>query len=70
VIRALRVFTEIYVLTNGGPAGSTETVVPYDYQQATTNNDLGYAAALSTLLLIVTVLLTVLVRWWRGRMED
>ena len=69
-IRALRVFTEIYVLTNGGPAGSTQTVVPYDYQQVTSNNDLGYAAAISTLLLIVTVLLTVLVRWWRGRMED
>ncbi|HET9168499.1 MAG TPA: sugar ABC transporter permease [Actinospica sp.] len=69
-IRALRVFTEIYVLTDGGPAGSTQTVVPYDYQQVTTNNDIGYAAAVSTLLLIVTVLLTVLVRWWRGRLED
>lgn len=70
VIRGLRVFTEIYVLTNGGPAGSTQTVVPYVYQTATTNNDIGYAAAISTVLLALTVLLTVLVLWWRGRMED
>jgi multiple sugar transport system permease protein len=70
VIRGLRVFTEIYVLTDGGPAGSTQTVVPYDYLQATTNNDVGYAAAVSTLLLLATFLLTLLVRWWRGRVED
>lgn len=70
VIRGLRVFTEIYVLTNGGPAGSTQTVVPYVYQQATTNDDVGYAAAISTVLLLFTVLLTVLVRWWRGHVEE
>jgi multiple sugar transport system permease protein len=70
VIRGLRVFTEIYVLTDGGPAGSTQTVVPYDYLQATTNNDVGYAAAISVLLLTATILLTLLVRWWRSRVED
>jgi len=70
VIRGLRVFTEIYVLTDGGPAGSTQTVVPYDYMQATTNNDVGYAAAISTMLLVVTALLTLAVRWWRAKVED
>jgi multiple sugar transport system permease protein len=69
VIRSLRVFTEIYVLTNGGPGGSTQTVVPYTYMQATVNNDVGYASAISTMLLIVTVLLTLAVRWWRARVE-
>jgi multiple sugar transport system permease protein len=70
LIRGLRVFTEIYVLTGGGPAGSTQTVVPYTYLQATTNNDVGYASAVSTLLLLATVALTVLVRWWRAKGED
>ena len=70
VIGGLRVFTEIYVLTDGGPAGATQTVVPYDYMQATTDNDVGYAAAVSTMLLIVTVLLTLAVRWWRARVEE
>jgi len=70
LIRGLRVFTEIYVLTNGGPAGSTQTVVPYDYLQATTDNDVGYAAAISTMLLLATVVLTLLVRWWRARGDE
>ncbi|WP_084315882.1 carbohydrate ABC transporter permease [Actinospica robiniae] len=70
VIRGLRVFTEIYVLTGGGPGGATQTVVPYDYLQATTENDVGYAAAVSTMLLVVTVLLTLAVRWWRARVEE
>ena len=70
VIRGLRVFTEIYVLTDGGPGGATQTVVPYDYLQATTNNDVGYAAAISTLLLLVAVLLTLALRWWRARVEE
>ncbi|HEV3169402.1 MAG TPA: sugar ABC transporter permease [Actinocrinis sp.] len=70
VIRGLRVFTEIYVLTNGGPAGSSQTIVPYDYLQATTNNDIGYASAISVLLLLATILLTLLVRWWRAKVED
>jgi multiple sugar transport system permease protein len=58
------------VLTGGGPAGSTQTVVPYTYLQATTNNDVGYASAVSTLLLLATIALTVLVRWWRAKRED
>jgi multiple sugar transport system permease protein len=70
VIRGLRVFTEIYVLTNGGPAGSSQTIVPYDYLQATTNNDIGYASAISALLLFATIVLTLLVRWWRAKVED
>lgn len=70
VIRGMRVFTEIYVLTGGGPAGSTQTVVPYDYVQATTDNDVGYAAAVSVLLLIATVLLTLLVWRWRARRDE
>jgi len=70
IIRGLRVFTEIYVLTNGGPAGSTETVTTFGYKQATTGNDTGYATAISTLLLLATVVLTALILWWRRRRED
>jgi multiple sugar transport system permease protein len=70
IIRGLRVFTEIYVLTNGGPAGATETVTTFGYKQATTGNDTGYATAISTMLLAATVVLTALVLWWRRRRED
>jgi multiple sugar transport system permease protein len=69
IIRGLRVFTEINVLTNGGPGGATETVVTSTYKAATVNNDAGYASAVSTLLLVATVLLTSLTLWWRNRTE-
>jgi len=69
VIRGLRVFTEIYVLTNGGPAGSTETTITYAYNAGVQNNDIGYASSIATLLLVVTIIITLLLRWWRGRVE-
>jgi multiple sugar transport system permease protein len=69
IIRGLRVFTEINVLTGGGPGGSTETIVTTTYKAATVNNDAGYAAAISTMLLLVTIALTSLTLWWRNRQE-
>ena len=69
IIRGLRVFTEIYVLTGGGPAGSTETIVTYTYKQGIQNSQLGLASAVSTVLFVVTVLLTCLTLWWRRRKE-
>lgn len=69
VIRGLRVFTEIYVLTNGGPAGSTQTAITYAYTAGVTNGDLGYASAIATVMLVITVVVTLLLRWWRGRVE-
>jgi len=69
LIRGLRVFTEIYVLTHGGPGGATESVVTYTYSTTVTGNDAGYAAAISTLLLVVTILLTAVTLWWRQRRE-
>jgi multiple sugar transport system permease protein len=69
LIRGIRVFTEIYVLTGGGPAGSTETIVTYTYKSGIQNNNLGMASAVSTLLFLATVLLTCLTLWWRNRRE-
>ena len=69
LIRGLRVFTEIYVLTNGGPGGATESIVTLTYKTTVTGNDAGYAAAISTLLLVTTIVLTGLTLWWRHRVE-
>ena len=69
IIRGLRVFTEIWVSTNGGPAGSSESVVTYLYRQFSQNNDTGYAAAIGTALLVVTMVLTCLMLLWRRRKD-
>nr|MBX2861896.1 sugar ABC transporter permease [Vampirovibrio sp.] len=51
-IGCLKVFTEIYVLTRGGPVGSTRTLVYYIYQQAFENLDLGIACAAGLVLMV------------------
>ncbi|WP_405775198.1 carbohydrate ABC transporter permease [Streptomyces sp. NBC_01538] len=66
-IRGLRVFTEVYVLTGGGPAGSTEVWMTRAYTLGFTRNDIGGASAASVVLLCVTLLLTVTVNYFRTR---
>jgi multiple sugar transport system permease protein len=46
----------IYVMTQGGPAGSTETVATYIYVTAFKSLDKGYASAVASLLLVLLVL--------------
>lgn len=52
VIGGFNVFISILLMTNGGPAGSTEVPLTYMYKQAFGFLDFGYAAALSFLLAI------------------
>ncbi|WP_262505615.1 carbohydrate ABC transporter permease [Streptomyces sp. TRM68367] len=66
-IRGLRVFTEVYVLTGGGPAGSTDVWMTRAYTLGFTRNDIGGASAASAVLLGVTLLLTVMVNYFRKR---
>lgn len=61
-IRALRIFTEVYVLTGGGPAGSTEVWMTRVYASGFEQYDLGVASAASTILLVVTMALTITVQ--------
>jgi multiple sugar transport system permease protein len=50
----LRVFDQIFILTQGGPGFSTETVSLYIYRTAFRFFDFGYAAAMSFVLLLLT----------------
>lgn len=54
LIGSLQVFDQVYVSTGGGPQRATETLVYYIYKTGFTNPfDLGYASAISVLMLIV-----------------
>ncbi|MDP9845802.1 carbohydrate ABC transporter permease [Streptosporangium lutulentum] len=66
-IRGLRVFVEVYVLTNGGPDGSSEVLMTLIYKLGLQRGDLGVAAAGSIVLFVATLLLTVLVQFLRRR---
>jgi len=54
----LRVFDQIFILTEGGPGFATETVSLYIYRAAFRFFDFGYAAAMSFILLIITNLIS------------
>lgn len=66
-IRGLRVFVEVYVLTNGGPNGSSEVLMTLIYKLGFQKNELGVAAAGCIVLFVATLALTVLVQVMRRR---
>lgn len=58
LIDAFRVLEVIYVLTFGGPGESTEVLSMHIYKTAFIGQKLGVASAISVLLLVVVMLLT------------
>lgn len=56
----LRVFDQIFILTEGGPGSATETVSLYIYRTAFRFSDFGYAAAMSFVLLLLTNVISLL----------
>lgn len=67
VINGFRAFGIQYVMTEGGPAGSTTTIVYYIYNNAFRWFKMGYASALSWVLFLLMFGFTLL--QWRYRKE-
>ncbi len=59
-IGSLKIFVEIYVMTRGGPLGSTQTLVYYIYQRAFENLDLGIASAAGIVLMMILLVLSLI----------
>ena len=59
IIGSFQVFDQIYVLTKGGPLFKTEVLVYYIYYQGFTLFKIGYASALSSILFILILLITI-----------
>lgn len=52
-INSLQAYDQIQVLTQGGPAGSTRTLLYYYYQTAFENFNIGEATTIATVMLII-----------------
>ncbi|WJL97051.1 sugar ABC transporter permease [Microbacterium sp. ET2] len=59
VISSYLAFDQFFILTQGGPDSSTVTVVYLIYRAGFIDFDLGYAAALSVVLMVILLLLTI-----------
>lgn len=57
VTGAVRVFDEVYVMTNGGPGRATQTLATYLYQVGFKNDQMGYASAIAFFVFVVTFIL-------------
>ncbi len=69
-IWAFRRFTIIYVMTGGGPARSTETLPIQTYLQAFSYYNMGAAASLGTISLLISMAVTLLYLWCLPRGEE
>lgn len=58
LISTLRIFSQVYVMTSGGPASSSTSVLYELYTIAIRNQKFGFAAAVSMLLFAVILLVT------------
>lgn len=59
-IGAMKVFEEVYVMTQGGPLDSTKTLVFYLYESAFVDFEMGYAAAIGVVLFGITLVLSLI----------
>lgn len=61
IIRSLQVFTEGYIMTEGGPSNASLFYVYYLFKEAFQKANMGYASALAWFLFIIILALTILV---------
>jgi putative chitobiose transport system permease protein len=57
-IAATKVFEEVFLMTQGGPADATRTIVYYVYDQAFAELDISYACTVGLALFLMVLLLS------------
>jgi multiple sugar transport system permease protein len=67
MIESFKIFTEAYVITNGGPLKATYVYLLYFYQEAFQNQNMGYASALAMVLTVMILVLTIFVNYTSKR---
>ncbi|MFI7430819.1 carbohydrate ABC transporter permease [Micromonospora sp. NPDC049836] len=67
VIWSLKAFDYIFIMTQGGPAGSSEVVSTLMYKQAFNEYSAGYAAALGLSMTLVTAVILAVYQWMRKK---
>ncbi|HEY68112.1 MAG: sugar ABC transporter permease [Chloroflexi bacterium] len=60
IINSLKAFTQMHVMTEGGPLGATTTITYYLYQQAFENFAMGRASAVACVLFVILFILTLI----------
>lgn len=70
IIAALRVFDLVYVTTRGGPGNATLVVGFLIYRSAFQQNRIGYASAIATVLMLLILAISLLIRRFQTGNEE
>ncbi|MCM3716388.1 carbohydrate ABC transporter permease [Halalkalibacter oceani] len=62
IVGSLKYFDLIYVMTGGGPNGASEVMASYMYKLAFGNYNFGYGSAVGFMLLLITLIVTIIIR--------
>lgn len=70
MIGSFQIFTEVYIMTNGGPLNRTSTIGLYLYDKAFRQLDMGYATAMAFALFAMIFIFTMLqMKYTKGDVE-
>lgn len=69
IIGAFNIMLQVMLITSGGPMGQTDVLLDYMYNKAFTSFDFGYAAALSMIMGVILILISVVQRKLTKNME-
>lgn len=69
-IWAFNNFDYIYLLTKGGPANSTQVISIYSYYTAFSRSNLGYACAISVVMMVIMMLISMVYFKFNRAEED
>ena len=61
LIGSLQTFTQVYIVTGGGPNNASQMIVPYLFDNAFRWYKMGYASAIAWVLFALTMVFTILV---------
>ncbi|MEU8223491.1 sugar ABC transporter permease [Kribbella sp. NPDC048915] len=71
LVASLKIFDQIYLMTNGGPNYATRPIIQYIYESGFTSYRIGYASAISYLFFAIIVIVAVAqFRLFSGRGES
>ena len=62
MIQAMKLFTQPYVMTQGGPRNSTKTMVYYIYTQGFQKGNFGYACSVAAVFFVIVVAMSLILQ--------
>ena len=69
-IASFKIFGQVFLITNGGPAGASRTLLQYVYETGFTTFQIGQASAASFVLLLVILSVSIFQLWFMNRQDD